>query len=418
MVKPKSELLQTFIERGYLHQCTDMPGLDKLARTEAIVGYIGFDCTADSLHVGSLIPIMLLRHLQRAGHKPIVLLGGGTTKIGDPSGRDQTRKLLGEEEITKNMRSLRKVFERFLTFGDGPTDALIVNNAEWLEELNYVEFLREYGRHFSINRMLGFDSVKLRLEREQPLSFLEFNYMIFQAYDFLELSRRHGCLLQLGGSDQWGNIVNGVELTRRVDAKSLYGVTSPLLETASGQKMGKTAAGAVWLNEERLSSYDYWQYWRNVEDADVGRFLRLFTDMPLNEVARFSALRGAEINDAKTILADRATELCHGRQASERAASTAYATFDLGDIGADLPTFDIEAATLLKGLTLFEAYKDVTGLANSKGEVRRLVGQGGARINDAPISSLDYLITDSDVNSQGFIKLSSGKKRHSLLRPV
>ncbi len=418
MVKPKSELLQTFIERGYLHQCTDMPGLDKLARTEAIVGYIGFDCTADSLHVGSLIPIMLLRHLQRAGHKPIVLLGGGTTKIGDPSGRDQTRKLLGEEEITQNMRSLRKVFERFLTFGDGPTDALIVNNAEWLEELNYVEFLREYGRHFSINRMLGFDSVKLRLEREQPLSFLEFNYMIFQAYDFLELSRRHGCLLQLGGSDQWGNIVNGVELTRRVDAKSLYGVTSPLLETASGQKMGKTAAGAVWLNEERLSSYDYWQYWRNVEDADVGRFLRLFTDMPLNEVARFSALRGAEINDAKKILADRATELCHGRQASERAASTAYATFDLGDIGADLPTFDIEAATLLKGLTLFEAYKDVTGLANSKGEVRRLVGQGGARINDAPISSLDYLITDSDVNSQGFIKLSSGKKRHSLLRPV
>jgi tyrosyl-tRNA synthetase len=417
MAKPKSQLLETFIERGYLHQCTDMLGLDDLARTESIVGYIGFDCTADSLHVGSLIPIMLLRHLQQAGHKPLVLLGGGTTKIGDPSGRDQSRQLLGDEEITKNMLSLRKVFERYLTFGDGPTDAVIVNNAEWLEELNYVEFLREYGRHFSINRMLGFDSVKLRLEREQPLSFLEFNYMIFQAYDFLELSRRHGCLLQLGGSDQWGNIVNGVELTRRVDGRTLYGVTSPLLETASGQKMGKTAAGAVWLNEERLSSYDYWQYWRNVEDADVGRFLGLFTDMPLDEVARLSALKGAEVNDAKKILADKATELCRGREASEKAASTAYSTFDLGTIGDDLPTFDIEAAALVKGLTLFEAYKDITGLANSKGDVRRLVGQGGARINDASISSIDYLITASDVNSQGLIKLSSGKKRHSLLRP-
>ena len=418
MAKPKSELLQTFVERGYLHQCTDMHGLDDLAQEESIVGYIGFDCTADSLHVGSLIPIMLLRQLQRAGHKPLVLLGGGTTKIGDPSGRDQSRQLLGDEEIAKNMKSLRKVFERYLIFGDGPTDAVIVNNAEWLEKLNYVEFLREYGRHFSINRMLGFDSVKLRLEREQPLSFLEFNYMIFQAYDFLELSRRYGCLLQLGGSDQWGNIVNGVELARRVEGETVYGVTSPLLETASGQKMGKTAAGAVWLNEERLSSYEYWQYWRNVEDADVGRFLGLFTDMPLDEVKRLAALQGAEINDAKKVLADKATELCHGREASEKAASTAHATFDLGTTGGDLPTFDIEKSSLVKGLTLFEAYKDTAGLAKSNGEVRRLVVQGGARINDIQISSVDYLITTLDVNNQGLIKLSSGKKRHSLLRPV
>ncbi|MEE2694314.1 MAG: tyrosine--tRNA ligase [Pseudomonadota bacterium] len=418
MAKPKSELLQTLTSRGYLHQCTDLSGLDDLARRGSIVGYIGFDCTADSLHVGSLVPIMLLRHLQRTGHKPLVLLGGGTTKIGDPSGRDQSRKLLGDEEISKNMHSLRRVFERYLVFGDGPTDALIINNSEWLEELNYVDFLREYGRHFSINRMLGFDSVKLRLEREQPLSFLEFNYMIFQAYDFLELSKRYGCLLQLGGSDQWGNIINGVELARRVEGKTLYGVTSPLLETASGQKMGKTAAGAVWLNEERLSSYDYWQYWRNIEDADVGRFLALFTDIPLDEVARLAALQGAEINDAKKVLADKATELCHGREASGKAGSTAYATFDLGRTGGDLPTFEVAATALVKGLTLFQAYKDISGLASSNGEVRRLVGQGGARVNDVQISSIDHLITASDVNSEGLIKLSSGKKRHSLLRPV
>ena len=418
MAEPKSDLLQTLIKRGYLHQCTDLHGLDDLAQKGPIVGYIGFDCTADSLHVGSLIPIMLLRHLQQAGHKPVVLLGGGTTKIGDPSGRDQSRQLLGAEEISKNMRSLKRVFERYLVFGDGPTDALIVNNAEWLDKLNYVDFLREYGRHFSINKMLGFDSVKLRLEREQPLSFLEFNYMIFQAYDFLELSKRYGCLLQLGGSDQWGNIINGVELARRVERKTLYGLTSPLLETASGQKMGKTASGAVWLNEERLSSYDYWQYWRNVEDADVVRFLGLFTDLSLDEVARLSQLQGAEINEAKKVLADKATELCHGLEASEKAGLTAHSTFDLGETGADLPTFDIEMAVLAKGLTLFEAYKDVAGLANSNGEVRRLVEQGGARINDGRISSIEYLITASDVNSQGLIKLSSGKKRHSLLRPV
>ena len=417
MFEVKSDLLQSFVERGYLHQCTDLQGLDDLARQEPIIGYIGFDCTADSLHVGSLIPIMLLRHMQRTGNKPIVLLGGGTTKIGDPSGRDQSRQLLGEEEIANNMASLKKSFERYLVFGEGPTDAMIVNNGEWLSELNYVDFLRDYGRHFSVNKMLGFDSVKLRLEREQPLSFLEFNYMIFQAYDFLELSKRYGCTLQLGGSDQWGNIVNGVELGRRVERRTLYGLTSPLLETASGHKMGKTASGAIWLNEDRLSSYDYWQYWRNVEDADVGRFLALFTDTSLDEVTRLSKLGGTEINEAKKILADRATALCHGDEASERASATAHTTFDLGAIGKDLPTVPVATDILTKGLNIIDAYK-LAGLAQSNGEVRRLISQGGARLNDVPVDSHDHSITISDTNSEGLIKISSGKKRHALLRIV
>ena len=414
MFEAKSDLLQSFAKRGYLHQCTDLQGLDDLARQGPIIGYIGFDCTADSLHVGSLIPIMLLRHMQRTGNKPIVLLGGGTTKIGDPSGRDQSRQLLGEEEIANNMASLKKSFERYLVFGEGPTDAMIVNNGEWLGELNYVDFLRDYGRHFSVNKMLGFDSVKLRLEREQPLSFLEFNYMIFQAYDFLELSKRYGCVLQLGGSDQWGNIVNGVELGRRVENRTLYGLTSPLLETASGHKMGKTASGAVWLNEDRLSSYDYWQYWRNVEDADVGRFLALFTDTSLDEVTRLSKLGGAEINEAKKILADRATALCHGAEASERASASAHATFDLGTIGKDLPTIPVATAILTIGLNVVDAYK-LAGLAQSNGEVRRLISQGGARLNDVPVDSYDHSITISDANKEGLIKISSGKKRHALL---
>jgi len=414
MFEAKSDLLQSFVERGYLNQCTDLQGLDDLARQESIIGYIGFDCTADSLHVGSLIPIMLLRHMQRTGNKPIVLLGGGTTKIGDPSGRDQSRQLLSDEEIANNMASLKKSFEQYLVFGDGPTDAMIVNNGVWLNELNYVDFLRDYGRHFSVNKMLGFDSVKLRLEREQPLSFLEFNYMIFQAYDFLELSKRYGCVLQLGGSDQWGNIVNGVELGRRVESRTLYGLTSPLLETASGHKMGKTASGAIWLNRDRLSSYDYWQYWRNVEDSDVGRFLALFTDTPLDEVTRLSKLGGAEINEAKKILADRATALCHGADASERAGATAHATFDLGATGKDLPTIRVATAILTKGLNVVEAYK-LAGLAQSNGEVRRLISQGGARLNDVPVASYEYSITISDANSEGFIKISSGKKRHALL---
>ena len=414
MFEAKSDLLQSFVQRGYLHQCTDLQGLDDLARQEPIIGYIGFDCTADSLHVGSLIPIMLLRHMQRTGNKPIVLLGGGTTKIGDPSGRDQSRQLLGEGEIAKNMASLKKTFERYLVFGEGPTDAMIVNNGEWLSKLNYVDFLRDYGRHFSVNKMLGFDSVRLRLEREQPLSFLEFNYMIFQAYDFLELSKRYGCVLQLGGSDQWGNIVNGVELGRRVESRTLYGLTSPLLATASGHKMGKTASGAVWLNEDRLSSYDYWQYWRNVEDADVGRFLALFTDISLDEVTRLSKLGGAEINEAKKILADRATALCHGVEASKRASSTAHATFDLGATGKELPTIHVSAAILNKGLNVVEAYK-LAGLAESNGEVRRLIRQGGARLNDVPIDSSDHSITISDADNKGLIKISFGKKRHALL---
>ena len=415
MFEPRSDLLQTLIERGYLHQCTDLQGLDDLATKQPITGYIGFDCTADSLHVGSLIPIMLLRHLQLTGNKPIVLLGGGTTKIGDPSGKDQARQLLSADDIANNMDGIRKVFERYLVFGDGPTDAIIINNEEWLGELNYVNFLRDYGRHFSVNRMLGFDSVKLRLERKQPLSFLEFNYMIFQAYDFWELSKRHNCVLQLGGSDQWGNIVNGIELGRRVENKTLYGLTSPLLETASGQKMGKTAAGAVWLNEDRLSSYDYWQFWRNVEDSDVGRFLTLFTDTPLQEANLLAKLGGAEINEAKKILADRATALCHGADSAEKAHATAHATFDLGATGQDLPTYDVEKGRLVQGLSVVDAYK-LVGLAESNGEVRRLISQGGARLNDSPLSSPDYLITSADLNSQGFVKISSGKKRHALLR--
>ncbi len=323
MISQPSQFVQTVVARGYLHQCTDLDGLAAASAKGVVVGYIGFDCTAPSLHVGSLVSIMLLRAFQKAGHKPIVLMGGGTSKIGDPSLRDEARKLLGEAEIAANMAGIRQVFARFLRFGDGPADALMVDNADWLDQLNYIAFLRDYGRHFSVNRMLSFDSVKLRLEREQSLSFLEFNYMILQAYDFLELARRHGCSLQMGGSDQWGNIVGGVELARRVDGRGVFGLTTPLLTTASGAKMGKTAAGAVWLNAEMLSAYDYWQYWRNTEDADVGRFLRLFTELPLPVIAELEGREGVAINEAKVILADEATRLCHGEAARAQAAATA-----------------------------------------------------------------------------------------------
>jgi len=338
----RSDFVRTIVDREYLHQCTDLEALDALAAEGTLVAYIGFDCTAPSLHVGSLVSIMLLRHFQQTGHKPIVLMGGGTTKVGDPSGRDDTRKLLSDDDIAANMAGIKKVFSKFLVFGDGPTDAVMVNNADWLDDLEYIPFLRDYGRHFSVNRMLTFDSVKLRLDREQPLSFLEFNYMVLQAYDFLELARRLNCTLQMGGSDQWGNIVGGVDLARRADGRGLFGLTTPLLTTASGAKMGKTADGAVWLNAEQVSPYDYWQYWRNSEDADVGRFLRLFTDLPLDDIAELERLEGAGINEAKMVLANEATRLCHGAEAAVSAAETARRTFADGNTGDDLPTIEVD----------------------------------------------------------------------------
>ena len=398
-----------------MHQCTDLDGLDAEAAKGPVTAYIGFDATADSLHVGSLVGIMLLRLLQRAGHKPIVLMGGGTSKIGDPSFRDESRKLLSDAEIARNIAGIRKVFASFLTFGGGPTDAVMVDNADWLDRLGYIPFLRDYGRHFSVNRMLSFDSVKLRLEREQSLSFLEFNYMILQAYDFLELSRRQNCILQMGGSDQWGNIVNGVELGRRIDNRALYGLTTPLITSASGAKMGKTASGAVWLNAERLSPYDYWQYWRNTEDADVGRFLRLFTDLPIDEIARLEGLGGAAINDAKVVLANAATALAHGDEAAAAAAETARRTFVEGGVGEDLPEFPATAEMLESGIPVLDLLT-ATGLSASKSEARRLIRQGGARLNNVGITDEAALVTRADLDADGIAKLSAGKKRHAIIR--
>ena len=416
MTTVKSQFLNDAQARGFIHQCTDMDALDALASEQILTAYIGFDCTAPSLHAGHMMSIMTLRLLQKSGHKPIVLMGGGTTKVGDPSGKDEMRKALTDADIAANMAGIKQVFAKFLTFGDGPTDAVMVNNADWLDKLNYIEFLRDIGRHFSINRMMTFDSVKLRLDREQPLTFMEFNYMILQAYDFLELSRRNDCVLQMGGSDQWGNIVNGVELGRRIDNRPLYGLTTPLLTTSSGAKMGKTAAGAVWLNEDMLSPYDYWQYWRNTEDADVGKFLRLFTDMPLDEVARLEALEGAELNEAKKILATEVTRLCHGPDAAESAAETARRTFEQGTLGDDLPTIDMPSARLEEGVPAYELFREA-GLATSNGEARRLIKGGGGRLNDEKISDESASIGTGDLKD-GVIKLSAGKKRHALVRPV
>lgn len=411
----KSQFIQLMSDRKFIHQITDENELDALMARNRITAYIGFDCTADSLHVGSLVQIMMLRHLQKCGHRPIVLMGGGTTKVGDPSGKDDARQLLNDEDIKNNKESIRKIFEKYLIFGDGPTDALMVDNDDWLSSLEYVKFLREYGRHFSVNRMLSFDSVKLRLGREQPLSFLEFNYMILQAYDFLELQRRHHCLLQMGGSDQWGNIINGVELARRVDQKSIFGLTTPLVTTASGEKMGKSASGAIWLNADRLSPYEFWQFWRNTEDGDVGKFLRLFTEISLDEIKKLELLEGSELNDAKKILASEVTKLCHGPIAAESAANTAQKIFEEGLLGEDLPSISITSKELEEGLWVLEAMRKAE-LIKSNGEGRRLISNGGARLNNVVITDPDLKISIIDANADGIVKLSLGKKRHVLLR--
>jgi tyrosyl-tRNA synthetase len=407
MTSFRSSLLRLLDERGYIHQATDAAALDVLADRAVIPAYIGFDATAPSLHVGSLVQIMMLRRLQQAGHKPMVLMGGGTTKVGDPSGKDESRVLLSHEDIQGNIASIRKVFERFLTFGDGPTDAIMVDNDEWLAALEYVPFLREVGRHFTINRMLTFDSVKLRLDREQPLTFLEFNYMILQAYDFLELSRRSGCRLQMGGSDQWGNIVNGIDLARRIDGVELFGLTTPLITTADGAKMGKTASGAVWLNANALSPYDYWQFWRNTQDGDVGRFLRLFTDLPLDEIARLEALEGAEINQAKIALADAATAMAHGENAAAHASETAKQTFEQGGAGDDLPSLHVP-----EGQIPIVAALVGLGFTASNGEARRKIAEGAVRLDGNVVDDPIFV-----VSLDGPVKLSLGKKKHGLLNP-
>ncbi|NQV48372.1 MAG: tyrosine--tRNA ligase [Rhodospirillaceae bacterium] len=417
MTSHRSNFIQRITERGYMHQCTDLEALDALSADGVVTAYIGFDCTAPSLHAGSLVSIMLLRLFQQCGHKPIVLMGGGTTKVGDPSGKDESRQLLDDAAIAANMDGIKDVFSKFLTFGDGPTDAVMVNNDDWLKDLQYIPFLRDYGRHFSINRMLGFDSVKLRLEREHNLSFLEFNYMILQAYDFLELSRRSDCVLQMGGSDQWGNIVNGVDLARRMDQRELFGLTTPLLTTSSGAKMGKSAAGAVWLNADMLSPYDYWQYWRNTEDADVGRFFRLFTELPLDEIAKLEALEGADLNEAKKRLASEITTLCHGQAAATEAAETARRTFEEGGSGDALPRLDIPKSDLQSGIPAYELFKRA-GLADSNGAARKLIKGGGGRLNDVALTDETRTITSADVNEDGVIKLSAGKKRHALVVPA
>jgi tyrosyl-tRNA synthetase len=412
----RSDFLRVLSERGFIHQITDPEGLDARARERVVPAYIGFDCTGDSLHIGSLVQIMMLRWLQKTGHKPIPLMGGGTTKVGDPSGRDETRQLLSEDQIARNITGIKSIFGKFLKFGDGPTDAVMPNNADWLDTLLYIPLLRDIGRHFSVNRMLTMDSVKLRLEREQPLSFLEFNYMVLQAYDFVELARRYDCVLQMGGSDQWGNIVMGVELGRRVADKSLFGLTTPLITTASGAKMGKTAQGAVWLNADRLSPYDYWQFWRNTEDDDVGRFLRLFTELPLGEIARLEKLKDAEINEAKKVLATEATRLCHGEAAAQQAAQTAQQTFEQGSASAGLPTVDIPRAELEKAIPAYELFRRA-GLAASNGEARRLIIQAGVSVNDQVVKDATVSVTPADIRD-GFIKLSRGRKRHTLIKVV
>lgn len=414
----KSEFLRVLESRGFIHQISEPEALDQLAASGPVTAYIGFDCTASSLHVGSLLPIMMLYWLQQTGHRPIALMGGGTTRVGDPSGKDESRRLLTEAAIEDNLRGIRAIFTKFLTFGDGPKDAVMANNADWLNKLNYIDFLRDVGRHFSVNRMLAFDSVKLRLERQHELSFLEFNYMVLQAYDFVELHKRYGCALQMGGSDQWGNIVNGIDLGRRLMSAQLFALTSPLLTTASGAKMGKTAAGAVWLDAGLLSPYDYWQYWRNTEDGDVVRFLKLFTVLPLDEIERLALLKGGEINDAKKVLATEATALVHGRQAAEEAADTARKTFEEGTLAESLPTVEIQRSDLDHGLGVLTAFAEKAGLVASNGEARRQIKAGGLRVNDRAVIDDKAMLTAGDLSAEGVIKLSLGKKKHVLLRAV
>jgi len=462
----QSDFMKIMHERGFVHQCTDTAALDARLLKGRVTAYIGFDCTAPSLHVGSLIQIMVLRWLQKTGHKPLILLGGGTTKVGDPSGKDEARKLLGADEITKNMESIQKVFEHYLSIGEGLTDAAIINNAEWLEQLNYVEFLRDYGRYFSVNRMLTQDSVKMRLEREQNLSFLEFNYMILQAYDFVELNRRHHCVMQIGGSDQWGNIIMGIDLQHKIDSekrfqpisldklggtlkvvevqpmiqskredmgaysteafmnymnqeegKHLFGMTTPLLTTAAGAKMGKTTNGAVWLDKDMLTPYDYWQFWRNTEDADVGRFLRLFTELPIKEIEKLEALKGADINEAKKILANEATKLCHGDRAAKQSAETAKKTFEEGSVGSDIIVFELDSSSLGKGMAIYELLRQ-SGLAESGSEAKRLIRGGGARINDLKIDDENELIGHHYFKDNQPIKLSVGRKKHRVVKLI
>ncbi|MCC6734611.1 MAG: tyrosine--tRNA ligase [Bauldia sp.] len=410
----KSDLLHVLTERGFIHQVSDLDGLDAAALAGRITTYVGYDCTGPSLHVGHLLSIMMLRWLQQAGHRPITLMGGGTTRVGDPSGKDATRQLLTVDQIEANKASLRSVFARFLDYGDGPAGAAMVDNAEWLAPLNYIDFLRDVGRHFSVNRMLAMDSVKLRLERDQELSFLEFNYMILQAYDFVELSRRYGCTLQMGGSDQWGNIVNGIELGRRMGTPQLYAMTCPLITTASGAKMGKTAQGAVWLNRDLLAPYLYWQFWRNTEDADVERFLKLFTTLPMAEIARLAALRGAEINEAKKVLATEATALLHGREDADAASETARKTFEEGVAGGDLPSFGVPGASLDAGIPVLSLFVQA-GLASSNGDARRQVKGGGLKVNDETLTDEQRMIGRADL-VDGAVKLSLGRKKHVLVR--
>jgi tyrosyl-tRNA synthetase len=413
----KSDFLRTMSERGFIHQTSDDAGLDKLFSTETVTAYIGFDATANSLHAGSLIQIMMLHWLQQTGHRPIALMGGGTSMIGDPSFKDEARKLLTPQDIQENLTGIRRNFMPYLKFGSGPNDAVMINNADWLMEINYVNFLRDVGRHFSVNRMLAFDSVKLRLDREQSLSFLEFNYMILQAYDFVELYKRLGCRLQMGGSDQWGNIVNGIDLGRRMEDAQLYALTTPLLTTSSGAKMGKSASGAVWLDANMLSPYEFWQYWRNTEDADVGRFLKLYTTLPLEEVTRLERLGGSEINAAKKILATEITALLHGREAAEQAGETARKTFEEGALAESLPTIELEKARLNAGLGILSLLV-TAGLAASNGEARRHVQGGAVRLNDQPVSDERLQVTAADLTPENVLKLSVGRKKHILVRPI
>ena len=414
----KSEFLQVLSSRGFIHQVSEPEALDALAKSGRITAYIGFDCTAPSLHVGSLLPIMMLHWMQKTGHRPIALMGGGTTRVGDPSGKDESRMLLTDEIIDQNLKSIRAIFSKFLTFGEGPGDAVMANNADWLNKLNYIDFLREVGRHFSINRMLSFDSVKLRLERQQELSFLEFNYMILQAYDFVELHKRYGCVLQMGGSDQWGNIINGIDLGRRHSGAQLFALTSPLITTSSGAKMGKTAAGAVWLDPEKVSPYDYWQFWRNTEDGDVARFLKLFTTLPLKEIDKLASLKGQEINEAKKTLATEATRLVHGDAAAKQAAETSRQTFEEGALAETLPTVEVSRAELVRGIGVLSAFAEKTGLVASNGEARRQIKNGGLRVNDRAVEDERKMLSDADLTKEGVIKLSLGRKKHVLIKPV